>query len=285
MKEKTTSLFKLHSAILLFGLAGLFGKLLSLSPFIIVLGRAAFAALSLGIILGLSGHQLQVRRWEDLPSFIGLGGLLALHWTTFFHAIQVSTIAIGLLTYATFPAFVTIMEPYFFREKVSPVDVLATGLVVLGIVLIVPSFDLVSGITRGALWGTLSGFSFAILSLLNRKYVKTYSSFVITFYQNAFAALLLLPFFFMETQLPRVRDLLLLFTLGIFCTALAHGLFVKALEHLRAHVASIAACMEPVYGIILALVLLGEVPKPRTVLGGAVILGTALMVTARHKGS
>ena len=285
MKEKTTSLFKLHSAILLFGLAGLFGKLLSLSPFIIVLGRAAFAALSLGIILGLSGHQLRVRRWEDLPSFIGLGGLLALHWTTFFHAIQMSTIAIGLLTYATFPAFVTIMEPYFFREKVSPVDVLATGLVVLGIVLIVPSFDLVSGITRGALWGTLSGFSFAILSLLNRKYVKTYSSFVITFYQNAFAALLLLPFFFMETQLPRVRDLLLLFTLGIFCTALAHGLFVKALEHLRAHVASIAACMEPVYGIILALVLLGEVPKPRTVLGGAVILGTALMVTARHKGS
>ncbi|MBW1667310.1 MAG: EamA family transporter [Deltaproteobacteria bacterium] len=285
MKEKTTSLFKLHSAILLFGLAGLFGKLLSLSPFIIVLGRAAFAALSLGIILGLSGHQLRVRRWEDLPSFIGLGGLLALHWTTFFHAIQVSTVAIGLLTYATFPAFVTIMEPYFFREKVSPVDVLATGLVVLGIVLIVPSFDLVSGITRGALWGTLSGFSFAILSLLNRKYVKTYSSFVITFYQNAFAALLLLPFFFMETQLPRVRDLLLLFTLGIFCTALAHGLFVKALEHLRAHVASIAACMEPVYGIILALVLLGEVPKPRTVLGGAVILGTALMVTARHKGS
>ncbi|RLB35405.1 MAG: EamA family transporter [Deltaproteobacteria bacterium] len=285
MKEKTTSLFQLHSAILLFGLAGLFGKLLSLSPFIIVLGRAAFAALSLGIILGLSGHQLRVRRWEDLPSFIGLGGLLALHWTTFFHAIQVSTIAIGLLTYATFPAFVTIMEPYFFREKVSPVDVLATGLVVLGIVLIVPSFDLVSGITRGALWGTLSGFSFAILSLLNRKYVKTYSSFVITFYQNAFAALLLLPFFFMETQLPRVRDLLLLFTLGIFCTALAHGLFVKALEHLRAHVASIAACMEPVYGIILALVLLGEVPKPRTVLGGAVILGTALMVTARHKGS
>jgi len=285
MKEKTTSLFQLHSAILLFGLAGLFGKLLSLSPFIIVLGRAAFAALSLGIILGLSGHQLRVRRWEDLPSFIGLGGLLALHWTTFFHAIQVSTVAIGLLTYATFPAFVTIMEPYFFREKVSPVDVLATGLVVLGIVLIVPSFDLVSGITRGALWGTLSGFSFAILSLLNRKYVKTYSSFVITFYQNAFAALLLLPFFFMETQLPRVRDLLLLFTLGIFCTALAHGLFVKALEHLRAHVASIAACMEPVYGIILALVLLGEVPKPRTVLGGAVILGTALMVTARHKGS
>ena len=283
MKEKTASLFQLHSAILLFGLAGLFGKLLSVSPFVIVLGRAAFAALTLGILLGLSGQSLRVRWRRDFPVFIGLAGLLALHWTTFFHAIQVSTVAVGLLTYATFPAFITVMEPCFFREKLSPIDALATGLVMLGIVLIVPSFDLLSSITRGALWGSLSGFSFAVLSLLNRKYVQRHSSFLITFYQNGFAALLLLPFLRGETQYPHARDILLLLILGIFCTALAHGLFVKALKHLRAQTASIAASMEPVYGIILALLLLGEVPKTRTVLGGAVILGTALMISIRRK--
>ncbi|MGD2127455.1 MAG: DMT family transporter [Desulfobacteraceae bacterium] len=283
MKDKTQGLLQIHLAVLLFGLAGLFGKLLSLSPFIIVLGRAFFASMTLGLVLVCLRHSLRVHSKKDLLAFIGLGGILALHWTTFFHAIQVSTVAIGLLTYATFPAFVTFMEPYFFRERFRLFDIFTAALVACGIILVIPTFDFAHNVTQGAFWGTLSGFTFAVLSLLNRKYVKTYSSLVIAFYQNTFAMMTLLPFLAMLSQSLVFKDILLLGVLGLFCTALAHGLFIKALEHLRAQLASITACLEPLYGVLFALLLLGELPALRTVAGGAVILGTAVLASARSR--
>ena len=283
MQGKTHSLLQLHLAVLLFGLAGLFGKFLSLSPLLIVLGRAFFAALTLVFVLLGLGHTLRLQSRGDGLMFIGLGALLAIHWTTFFHAIQVSTVAIGLVTFATFPAFVTFMEPHFFKEKLRLFDLFTAALVAVGIVLVIPDFRFSHHITQGALWGTLSGFTFAVLSLLNRKYVKTYPSLVMAFYENAFAALVLLPFLAGPGFWLSSRDLALIVFLGLFCTALAHGLFIKSLQRIRAQLASVTACLEPVYGVVFALLLLHEVPAPRTVLGGAVILAASALASMRSK--
>jgi drug/metabolite transporter (DMT)-like permease len=283
MQGKVHSLLQLHLAVLLFGFAGLFGKFLSLSPLLIVLGRAFFAALTLVFLLLGLGRSLRLQSRSDALVFIGLGALLTVHWTSFFHAVQVSTVAVGLVTFATFPAFVTVMEPYFFREKLRLFDVFTAALVALGIVFVVPHFRFSHHITQGAFWGTLSGFTFAVLSLLNRKYVKTYPPLVITFYQNAFAALILLPFLAAPGMDLGIRDLMLILVLGLFCTALAHGLFVKSLQRLRAQLASVTACLEPVYGVLFALLLLQEVPAPTTLLGGAVILCASVLASLRSK--
>jgi len=283
MRDKTAGLLQIHVAVLLFGLAGLFGKFLSLPPFAIVLGRTFFASLTLGLVLFFASHSPRVRSKNDLLIFFLLGGVLALHWTSFFLAIQISTVAVGLVTFSTFPVFVTFMEPYFFRERFSLFDLFTAALVLFGVVLVIPSFDFADHVTQGALWGTLSGFTFAVLSLLNRKYVRTYSSLAVAFYQNLFATLILLPF--LSTGWPSLsaRDFLLLAFLGLFCTALAHGLFIKSLGHIRAQLASITACLEPVYGVLFAFLLLGEKPSARTVLGGLVILGTSALASARQK--
>jgi drug/metabolite transporter (DMT)-like permease len=283
MQGQAHSLFQLHVAVLLFGLAGLFGKLLSLSPFLIVLGRAFFAALTLGLVFLGRGRSLRLESRGDALVFIGLGALLATHWTTFFQAIQVSTVAIGLVTFATFPAFVTFMEPPLFKEKLRAFDLLTAGLVAIGIVWVVPDFRFAHHVAQGAFWGTLSGFTFALLSLLNRKYVKTYPSPVIAFYQNALAALVLLPFLAAPGVGITSRDLVLIVFLGLFCTALAHGLFITSLKRIRAQLASVTACLEPVYGILFAWVLLHEVPAPRTLLGGAVILTASVLASLRSK--
>jgi drug/metabolite transporter (DMT)-like permease len=283
MQGKVHSLVQLHLAVLLFGFAGLFGKFLSLSPFLIVLGRAFFAALTLVFLLLGLGRSLRIHSRADGLMFIGLGALLATHWTSFFHAIQVSTVAIGLVTFATFPAFVTLMEPYFFKEKLRPFDLFTAALVAFGIVLVIPDFRFSHHITQGAFWGTLSGFTFAVLSLLNRKYVKTYPPLVIAFYQNAFASLVLLPFLAAPGMQIGARDLILILFLGLFCTALAHGLFIKSLQLLRAQFASVTACLEPVYGVLFALLLLHEVPATTTILGGAVIVFASVLASLRSK--
>jgi len=283
MTQKRHGLLEIHIAVLLFGLAGLFGKFLSLPPLVIVFGRTSFAALALSAILFCSKTQIRTKSIQDFSVLILLGIILAIHWTTFFHAIQISTVAVGLLTFSTFPVFVTFMEPYFFKENLRRFDMLTAGSVVLGLILVIPSLDFQNNITQGAFWGIISGFTFAVLSILNRKYVSTYPSMVIAWYQNWIATLTLLPFVFFEDLTLQATDFALLAVLGIFCTALAHVLFIKSLVHIKTQLASITACLEPVYGIIFAFVLLDEIPTFRTILGGCIILGTiAIASIKRH---
>jgi drug/metabolite transporter (DMT)-like permease len=283
MTQKRHGLVEIHLAVLLFGLAGLFGKLLSLPPFVIVLGRTLFASLTLSAALFFSKTQIRPKSKQDLVVLIFLGIILAIHWTTFFHAIQISTVAVGLLTFSTFPIFVTFMEPYFFKEKLRRFDILTAGSVVLGLILVIPSLDFRNNITQGAFWGTVSGFTFAVLSILNRKYVGTYPPILIVCYQNWMATLTLLPILFFKDISIQPMDFLLLAVLGIFCTAFAHVLFIKSLVHIKTQLASITACLEPVYGILFAFALLGEIPALRTILGGGIILGTIVVASMnRH---
>jgi len=283
MTQKRPGLIEIHVAVLLFGIAGLFGKLLFLSPLVIVFGRTSFAALTLSAILFYSKTQIRTKSIQDFTVLILLGIILAIHWITFFHAIQISTVAVGLLTFSTFPIFVTFMEPYFFKEKLRRFDMLTAGFVVIGLILVIPSLDFQNNITQGAIWGTISGFTFAVLSILNRKYVGTYPSMVIVCYQNWIATLILFPFLFFQDLSLQPTDVLFLAILGIFCTALAHVLFIKSLVHIKTQLASITACLEPIYGIIFAFVLLGEIPALRTILGGGIILGTiAIASMKRH---
>jgi drug/metabolite transporter (DMT)-like permease len=132
------------------------------------------------------------------------------------------------------------------------------------------------------LWGTLSGFTFALLSLLNRKWVRTYPPVVIAFYQNAIAALLLLPLALWIDVRIDAGQLCLLALLGVVCTALSHALFIRGLKAVRAQLASVIAGLEPVYGIGFAYFLLHEIPSVHTLVGGAVILMTTVVAMARR---
>jgi len=289
------SLIEIHIAVLFFGLAGLFGKLILLPPLVIVLGRVFFAAVFLALLSLYFKQNIKLNQKKDYLYLIILGIILALHWWTFFQAIRVSTISVGLLTYSTFPIFVTFLEPYFFKEgggtptpfkeKIKRSDIFLALVTFFGVILVIPRFEITDNITRGSLWGIASGFTFAVLSILNRKYVKKYSSLVIALYQDSAAALVLLPFlFFMEfTFTP--GDILLLVLLGVCFTAVAHTLFIEGLTNVRAQTASIVACLEPVYGIVIAMFFLGEIPGLKVVLGGILILGTGLYATLQTRKS
>jgi len=278
---KKKSLAEIHAAVVLFGLAGLFGKWLVLSPLIIVLGRVFFASLSLLLFFFVSKKNIAISPPKNYGLFIFLGFILAVHWAAFFQSIQISTVAIGLLSYSSFPVFTAFLEPLFFREKLEVSAIFYALLCVAGIFLIIPRFDLDNTVYRGVLWGLSAGFTFSILTLLNRKLTRTYSSLVITFYQDFWATLFLLPFFFILKPHLDSRDILLLLILGIFCTALSHSLFIKGMRHIKAQTAAVISSLEPVYGIVMALIFLKETPSLRTVLGGIVILGTAYAVTRK----
>jgi drug/metabolite transporter (DMT)-like permease len=275
------SLLEIHGAVVLFGLAGLFGKWLTLSPLIIVLGRVVFAALVLGLVLLLTRRPFGISRPGDRLLFLGLGILLAVHWSVFFLSVQVSTVAVGLLSYSSFPVFTAFLEPAFFRKRLDPVNVLFAGICLLGVFLIVPRFTWSDAVFRGVLYGLAAGLTFAVLSIVNRLLTARHDSVKIAFWQDSIAALALLPFLFILRPVLTGKDLGLLLFLGIVCTAGAHTLFIEAMRRQTAQTASIISSLEPVYGIALAYLFLREIPASRTLLGGAVILAAVVVISLR----
>lgn len=267
---------------MLFGLAGLFGKWIALSPFLIVLGRVFFASLALGILLLAMKQSLKVILQEALFLLVFLGAVLAVHWVAFFKSIQVSSVAVGLLSYSCFPVFTVLMEPLFSKERIDKLNFIFAGLCIMGVFLIIPRFDPADFVFQGVLWGLFSGLTFAVLALFNRRLSQKHSSLAIAFFEDLFATLYLLPFFFIYRSPITANNLFLLIILGVICTAGSHTLFIKGMRFVRAQTASIISSLEPVYGIILAFFLLDEMPALRTLSGGILILGAVILVSVRE---
>lgn len=276
-------MLKIHLAVFLFGFAGLFGKFLSCSPFIIVLGRTSFAAIALFAYAKMvSGTRLLSIDNTSFAALILQGILLAAHWVTFFLAIQTASVAVGLVTFSSFPLFVTFMEPFFFKEPLKKRDVATAITVFAGILLVIPDVNFSNNVTLGGFYGLLSGLTFACLAIVNRKNAMVSDPIALAFYQNLFAALflilplLILPSLVLRPRPPALADLPLLILLGVVFTALAHTFFIQALTQIRAQTASVIAGLEPVYGIILAFFLLNEVPRAQTLAGGVLIIGATI---------
>jgi drug/metabolite transporter (DMT)-like permease len=276
-------LLEVHVAVGLFGLAGLFGKWLPLSPLLIVLGRVVFASLALGLFLAFARSSLRDLLRESGGLLVVLGILLAAHWAAFFQAVQVSSVAVGLLSYACFPVFTVLLEPLLFKERLDAGNLGLAGLCLAGVFFIVPRFNPADATYQGVLWGLFSGLMFSFLAVFNRRLAQRHASPAIAFVEDLTAAVVLCPILFLRTPSLDAGNLALLAALGIFCTAGAHTLFIQGMRRVKAQTASIISSLEPVYGIVLAFWLLGERPSLRTLAGGAIILGTVTVISLRGR--
>ena len=265
-------------AVLLFGLAGVLGKLSMLPAPLIVLGRVFFAGIVLGGVVLARRVDMRAHNRRDLALLIGQGVLLAVHWTAFFASINVSNVAIGLLAFSSFPLFTAGLEPLLLKQRANRVQIAAALVILLGIYLLVPSFSLANAVTLGVVLGLFAGATFALLSVVNRGLGASYPSLTISLYQDRIAALVLLPtlLFLPTTGLFTLREIGILLLLGIACTAIAHTLFIAGMRDITAQLASLFGSLEPVWGVLFALFLLGEVPSERTLLGGGIILAATI---------
>ncbi|MGY2290235.1 DMT family transporter [Pseudomonas sp. SDO528_S397] len=268
-----TALGALHIGALMFGLTGVFGKLAQASPTLIVFGRAAFAVVALALFArfarGRTWTPLHPRDWQRLALS---GVLLAAHWVTFFIAVKVAGVAVATLGFTAFPAFTVILEGLIFRERIRSNEVVLVVLVSVGLILVTPDFDLASEATGGLLWGVASGLLFSLLSLNNRASSGRIPAVQAALCQNVVVALCLLPFAAPGVADVRALDWLWIGLLGVFCTGIAHSLFVASLAVIKARTASVVFAMEPVYGITAAWLLFGENPTLRMLMGGVLII-------------
>ncbi|MGB6104813.1 MAG: DMT family transporter [Pusillimonas sp.] len=280
--NRRRALFAIHVAAVLFGLTGIFGELIKTDAMAITAGRACFAVVALFIVIRCQGASLtQSIKPRDMGTLAIAGGMLAVHWVTFFIAVKIGGVAIATLGFASFPAFITLGEYFFLKERISIGEWLILLLVTLGLVLVTPSFSFQDEATIGLAWAVLSGFSFALFTLINRRAATHIPAQQVACWENLFVAVLTLPFSVPAlTQLSAV-DWLWLALLGVMCTALSHFLLVSSLMVLKARSAGIVIALEPVYAIFFAAVLFAQYPSIRAVLGGVLMVGAIVWAGLR----
>ncbi|MDF3819897.1 DMT family transporter [Leptospira sp. 96542] len=290
MKTTPNSLFRgiveLNITILIMGNVTLFAKLLPFPAVTIISGRAVFGFLILGLFFLLRGKQIKYQNFGDFCKTFGIGILFALHWVTYFHSIQVSTVAVGMLSLFTYPVFSALMEPLFSEEKkLDPFAFFLACFSLFGLYLIVPSFHWENQMFQGVVWGIVSALLYALRNILTKEMHTHYSGSQILFTQLFATALVLLPFSEgLFVMLSEPKYLLFQVVLAGVFTALAHTMWIRSMSLLSVTTAGTLSTLSPIYGSLAAWYFLGEVPPEKIWLGGGVILFCAILEVFRKRG-
>ena len=250
---------------------------------VIVWFRSAFAMLFLYVFCRFKKIDLSIKSKRHLLPFIISGIFMAAHWITYFYALKKSSVAIGMLSLYTFPVMIAFLEPLFLKIKFDPIYIVLGCMVLLGVYILAPEFNLESSNVQGVLFGLLSALCYSIRILILKQYVVQYNGVMLMLYQTLIITIFLVPvLFFMdvsgfESQYPYVL------LLALLTTAIGHSLMVHSLQFFSVSTASIISSVQPIFGIILAFFFLKEVPTWNTFLGGSLILATVIIESIRSK--
>lgn len=275
--------WEVHLSVFLFGMTGLFAKFLNQSPWVIVWGRVLFSSLLLAVWLIGNREGFRLHQRKDIRRLSGLGVLLSFHWAAFFGAIQLSNVAVGVLTFSTFPIFVSLIKGGLFREGIRREELVCGVIAFVGILFIVPLEDVHSKTMAGALTGSASGCSYAFFTIWNEGLVQRYSGRKVAFFEHLFATLLLTPVVVMIQPVLDTVDWGLLLLLGTLFTGIGHALFINGLKAVSAFMAGMITMLEPLYSIVLAFFFFGERLNGRTFAGGVCILGSIIYLSLKAK--
>ena len=191
---KRKSLAGLHIANILLAGTGLFAKLIDLPAIDIIARRCLLAAVFLLIITFALKRTFVFERLRDCLLMLLCGLLMCVHWVTFFHAMQVSTVAIGMIALYTYPVMTVLVEPLWQGQRPKRIDVLCGLLVLAGVCLLVPDFSLRTGAALGVMWGLVSAATFTLRNIVQRQYLGAYRGDTAMFYQSLIAGLAAWPF-------------------------------------------------------------------------------------------
>jgi len=276
-------LLSLHSGLLLFGGTALFSQTLNLNALDMTAWRCLIAGVLLLGWLKLRGKPLGFEQIQLNIGILGLSVVMGLHWVTYFHAMQIAGVTVGILALFTFPVMTVLLEPVFDRVRLQGKDLFAALLVVGGITLMTPSLNPDDPIALGVFWGVISAFLFTLRNLFMKKYYSRYSPLLTMGWQSLLVALMLLPFVSGKLFTLPSEQWFQLFLLATVFTAAPHTLLANSLRYLKAASISLISCLQPVYGALLAFLILGEQAETMTLIGGSLIIAAAVNETLSKK--
>lgn len=283
MSKKTIlrPILEINLAMLFISTSGVLGKYIQLPPELTIGLRALFAAVFLGLFILWRKSSWYIERKDRWAIILG-GVLLGAHWILFFYALQLSNVAIGMLSIFTYPVITSLLEPLLLKTKFYGIHIFLAILVLFGLYFLAPEFNLENDHTIAIILGVSSALCYALRNLIMKTKVHRYEGSILMWYQIVVIAVALTPVFFLNVSWPSVQTQLpYIAILGLLTTTIGHTLFLSNFKHFSVTTASLMSSTQPIYGIILGILFLGEIPSMRTIVGGALILISVVVESRR----
>ena len=273
---KLKNYLHLHFIIFIWGFTAVLGALISIDAIPLVWYRMLLAVIIIFFYFIFKKKSFKVDR-KGLLNFLLTGVIIALHWIEFFSAIKVANVSVALVMMSTGALFASFLEPIFFKRKLNPIELIFGLVVVVGLYII---FNVEGNYYLGIIYALIAAFLSAVFSVLNGIYIKTYEAVTISFYQLLFGTLFITIYLLFNNSfnfdffILKTSDWVYLFILSSFCTAYAFIASTHVMKHISPYTVMLTINLEPVYGIILAVIIFGEKEKmnPQFYLGALIII-------------
>ncbi|CAM1354901.1 DMT family transporter [Tenacibaculum insulae] len=258
--NKLKNYLHLHFIVFIWGFTAILGALISIDAIPLVWFRMSLAVVFIIIYFLVRKKSFKVDK-KGLLKFALSGIIIAIHWITFFKAIKVSNVSVALVTMSTGAFFASLIEPIFFKRKIKTIEILLGLLVIAGLYVI---FNFQSQYTLGIVYALISAFLSALFAVLNGLFIKKYDANVISLYQLFFGALGITLFLICTQKFSvaffqlSTNDWFYLIILSSICTAYAFIASVQVMKYLTPYTVMLTINLEPIYAIILALIIFGE---------------------------
>lgn len=273
--------FHLHFLVFIAGFTAILGELITIGSVELVWYRMAIAAILMFLFVRLTSLNLKISK-RTFFQFSAAGIIIALHWITFFESINQANVSIALAMFSSGAFFASFIEPIIFKRKVLWFEILFGLIVILGVFLITSSeLKYINGI----LLGLSSALFSTLFAVINGRFIERYNATIISFYEFIsgvfFISLFIIVFkggfdqsFF---DLPKM-DWVYLLILASVCTAYAFIAAVDIMKYISPYTVILSYNLEPVYGIVLALILFPEKEQmsPQFYIGAILVLGTVI---------
>ncbi len=284
MTRETKDYLHLHFIVLIWGFSAILGLLITMPTVELVFYRTLFSALGLYLVIKARGVGFRIGKRSDFWIIMGTGFLIAAHWVTFFLSARISNVSISLAGFATCSLWTAIIEPLSMGRKVKGYELILGVIAIVGIVVI---FNTEFNYFLGLSVAILSAILCSLFSVINAKLSTKYDPYVITFYEMIGAWVSIGLFFPIYTRTftdklhlsGTVLDFVFLSILAVFCTVYAYSISVELMKRISAFSINLTINLEPIYGIILALIIFGESEKMTVgfYIGTGLILASVLL--------
>lgn len=279
--DKLLNYVHLHFIVFIWGFTAVLGALVTLEAIPLVWYRMLMASVLILLFVLWKKISLNFKTLTMVGFFIA-GLIIALHWITFFAAIKVSNVSVTLAVLSTGSFFTSLLEPIFYKRKIIWYEVLFGVFVILGLYII---FDIETHYYMGILLALASAFLSALFSVINGKFAVKYQATSISFWELLFGTLCISLFLLLTNSFDEaffkvsITDWAYLFVLASVCTAYAFIASVHVMKWIKPYTVMLTVNLEPIYGIILALILLGDTEhmSSQFYYGALIILTTVIL--------
>ncbi|MCZ4222237.1 DMT family transporter [Pedobacter rhodius] len=272
------NLLILHLTVFVWGFTGVLGKVISIDAVPMVWYRVLIASVTLFAWFTLTKKNIKITKKQFIQFFL-TGGIVAIHWIFFFHAIKVSTVSVTLVCLSSFTLFTAILEPLIKKQPIYIGDILIGLLIILGIYMI---FKFESQYTLGIIFGLSAAFAASLFSTINSTFVQKSEPSIIGFYELVGGLFWITLYRLYDGSLLNMpfnlsaKDWFYIAILGTFCTSVAYVAGVSVMRTLSAFRTALVTNLEPVYGILLAFIFF----KDKEQMTGGFYIGATIILAS-----